>query len=77
MPLLSLVELQANAVESSDPSPILRNDSPGLDLRAVVHRHIHLVLELNRGNKLKTARQLGISRSTLYRMLEDESTPSC
>ena len=44
-----------------------------LNLDAVIHNHIHLVLELNHGNKLKTARQLGISRSTLYRMLDAES----
>lgn len=43
-----------------------------LNLQAVIHRHIHFVLDRNRGNKLKTARQLGISRSTLYRMLEEE-----
>lgn len=45
-----------------------------LDLYSVVHRHIHLVLDLNHGNKLKSARQLGISRSTLYRLLEGEVT---
>lgn len=47
-----------------------------LNLDAVIHSHIHLVLDLNHGNKLKTARQLGISRSTLYRILDGESAPS-
>jgi DNA-binding NtrC family response regulator len=41
-----------------------------LNLDAVIHHHLLRVLDLNRGNKLKTARQLGISRSTLYRLLE-------
>ena len=45
-----------------------------MTLHAVVHRHIQLVLELNRGNKLRAARQLGISRSTLYRILAGESS---
>jgi len=44
-----------------------------LNLDAVILNHIHFVLDLNHGNKLKTARQLGISRSTLYRMLEGRS----
>jgi ActR/RegA family two-component response regulator len=44
-----------------------------LNLDEVVRHHIHFVLHLNRGNKLKTARQLGISRSTLYRILDSES----
>jgi len=47
-----------------------------LNLDAVILNHIHFVLDLNRGNKLKTARQLGISRSTLYRMLEGDSPTS-
>ncbi|HEY2466805.1 MAG TPA: helix-turn-helix domain-containing protein [Terracidiphilus sp.] len=50
--------------------------SPILKLHAVVRKHVHFVLDLNRGNKLKTARQLGISRSTLYRMLDEESIAS-
>lgn len=51
--------------------PITRQ---ALTLDAVIHNHLRYVLELNHGNKLRAARQLGISRSTLYRMLE--SAPS-
>jgi DNA-binding NtrC family response regulator len=44
-----------------------------LSLDAVIRHHVHYVLDLNRGNKLRAARQLQISRSTLYRILGNES----
>jgi two-component system response regulator AtoC len=44
-----------------------------LSLDAVIRHHVQYVLDLNRGNKLRTARQLEISRSTLYRILGNES----
>jgi DNA-binding NtrC family response regulator len=47
-----------------------------LNLDDVILNHIRLVLDLNRGNKLKSARELGISRSTLYRLLEADSHSS-
>ena len=53
------------------PRPQIPDD---MTLDTVIHRHIQFVLELNRGNKLRAARQLGISRSTLYRILAGEST---
>ncbi len=47
---------------------------PGdLSLDAVIRHHVQYVLDLNRGNKLRAARQLAISRSTLYRILANES----
>jgi DNA-binding NtrC family response regulator len=44
-----------------------------LALDEVIHHHVQYVLDLNRGNKLRAARQLGISRSTLYRILGNEA----
>jgi DNA-binding NtrC family response regulator len=48
-----------------------------LSLDSVIRQHVQYVLDLNRGNKLRAARQLAISRSTLYRILanEDALTP--
>lgn len=63
----------ASSTVNSAPTPAIPEE---LNLDAVIRRHIHRVLELNRGNKLRAARQLGISRSTLYRLLDGESSVS-
>jgi DNA-binding NtrC family response regulator len=55
----------------SELRPATHSDSLNLD--AVIQHHVQYVLDLNRGNKLRAARQLGISRSTLYRILGNEA----
>ena len=52
------------------PQP-LRTGSLSLD--SLIRHHVQYVLDLNRGNKLRAARQLSISRSTLYRILGNET----
>lgn len=67
----------SNLVLSGSPEilpeaqPVLRNGDLSLD--AVIRQHVEYVLDLNRGNKLRAARQLHISRSTLYRILAHQS----
>jgi two-component system response regulator AtoC len=64
-----------NGLEASpEVRPAARADNlNSLNLDAVIQQHVQYVLDLNRGNKLRAARQLGISRSTLYRILGNEA----
>jgi DNA-binding NtrC family response regulator len=45
-----------------------------LTLDTAIRRHIQLVLDMFHGNKLQAAKQLAISRSTLYRLLAGSPT---
>ena len=55
-------------VQQPEPQPAGCTENLALD--EFVRRHVQYVLDLNHGNKLRAARQLGISRSTIYRILE-------
>jgi len=55
------------------PTAPMAAQPANLSLDAVIRNHVQYVLDLNRGNKLRAARQLEISRSTLYRILANES----
>lgn len=59
------------AQPASQPLPETRIENLSLD--ATIRHHVRYVLDLNHGNKLRAARQLNISRSTLYRILGNES----
>jgi DNA-binding NtrC family response regulator len=54
-------------------APMPNSLPEALSLDAVIRHHVKYVLDLNRGNKLRAAQQLAISRSTLYRILANET----
>jgi DNA-binding NtrC family response regulator len=58
-----------DAVLGSDPPPSSAGGDPR-HLRTVERRHIELVLQQEKGNKVQAARALGVSRRALYRLIE-------
>lgn len=48
------------------------NSAPDMSIKALQRQHIRQALEKNRGNVSKTARELGLHRSTVYRQLADK-----
>jgi DNA-binding NtrC family response regulator len=59
--------LQPSGEQTAEPR------AENLSLDATIRHHVRYVLDLNHGNKLRAARALRISRSTLYRILGNES----
>jgi two-component system, NtrC family, response regulator HydG len=71
IPSLQVAPERPPAAEASDRA---EGDDPNLD--RMILRHINSVLAKTGGNKLRAAQLLGISRSTLYRLLEPGSEGS-
>lgn len=69
LPALTTALASGPAAPARDNSP--SDEDPNLD-RAIL-RHIHSVLTRVDGNKFRAAKMLGISRSTLYRLLDSAS----
>lgn len=67
---LDLIILPLAAVQSNASIPAPPQD---LSLDGVMRRHVRSVLKLCGGNKARAASRLGISRSTLYRMLDADA----
>jgi transcriptional regulator with PAS, ATPase and Fis domain len=66
---IDLVILPLEPAGAQDAEPALPEN---FTLDGVIRRHILQVLKACDGNKARAASKLGISRSTLYRMLESD-----
>jgi DNA-binding NtrC family response regulator len=67
--ILSIDDLPPEVIQKDGEASDQRNIYPGT-LKALQREQVLKMLELTHGNKERTARLLGISRRTLYRLLE-------
>jgi DNA-binding NtrC family response regulator len=71
--ILSLDDLPAEVRDKKSPGDDTLQDLPGT-LSALQRERVLAVLESTHGNKERAARLLGISRRTLYRLLDRYAT---
>jgi DNA-binding NtrC family response regulator len=70
-PMIDICHLPAELSQPESGS----GDSPFQSLAEIERKHVHRVMEMVGGNKLRAAEILGISRSTLYNFLAEADAP--
>jgi DNA-binding NtrC family response regulator len=73
---IALLPLEAVRAPIRPAAPQAEDSEEDPNLDRMIVRHVRNVLAKTGGNKLRAAQMLGISRSTLYRLLESSSGPA-
>jgi DNA-binding NtrC family response regulator len=69
---VTVTESNTTQLPISEPEPVpLQPDHEIYRLDVLIRTHILFVLNINGGNRRQAAEDLGMARSTLYRMLRD------